>query len=458
MFYQDALKIFFVLAGSLLLCFGCQSAGQKAAKVVILYSNDILGELENCGCDENQLGGLSRKARAVSMTREETKNFLCLDAGNLFFRKKPLQEIEAREFLLKADYILAAYNRMACDAVNIGESDFALGLNPLLDLKKKATFPFISSNITDKITGEPMFEQVVFREKGGLKIGILGLCPTGAEVEKYVCIEDPVATARKMVERIGGQCDFIILLSGLGLEADKALAKQVPRIDLIVAAQADTLLPEALREGTTTIVQAYTRGQYLGRLDITRSSTKRAASFAFSNVLIPLKEDIGEDKEIVHLASEYNAKVSAMNKQEFFKAQRTDAAGASRDVPVYVGGDACLQCHTPQYENWQNTFHARAYNTLVKEGRNYDVECLACHTTGYGEPGGYMVSQRDQSPFLNVQCESCHGPGSRHSGETGGIVRNGGKEVCLGCHNEKNSPRFNYETYLPMVKCPVPKG
>ena len=66
-----------------------------------------------------------------------------------------------------------------------------------------------------------------------------------------------------------------------------------------------------------------------------------------------------------------------------------------------------------------------------------------------------MCHMGEESAFLNVQCESCHGPGSFHSDQKSGIVRNAGPEMCSGCHDEKNSPNFDYEEHLPHVKCPM---
>lgn len=455
MFHIRLKKVIIIfLLGNFFFFLGCRTGTLKKSDFVILFSNDVLGELENCGCDDAQLGGLPRKAKVISITKKEDREYLSLDAGNLFFRKPPLNEIERKEFLLKSEYILRAYNQMGCDGLNIGEADFILGLDALIDLRKKANFPFISSNILDKNTGAPVFQPVVFREISGLRVGILGLCPGSEKVDHSVLVDDPVAAVKKMVEKIRNQCDFIIVLSSLGLELDKVLAKQAPRINLIISGKADRLLTEAVIEGNTMIVQAYRRGQYLGRLDIKTDCSDKQPCFKIGSLIIPLKEEIGCDKGIVSIVKKYKTKLVAMNKQEFFKERLRTLNDEVKGSLLYKGMEQCKECHLLQYENWQNTFHAEAYETLVKDSSNYDVECLPCHTTGYSEPGGYSIAQAEESHLLNVQCESCHGPGSNHS-EKSGILRDGGEKVCLGCHDEKNSPNFDYEQYLPLVKCPV---
>lgn len=41
----------------------------------------------------------------------------------------------------------------------------------------------------------------------------------------------------------------------------------------------------------------------------------------------------------------------------------------------------------------------------------HDANCLPCHTTGYGKPGGFK-SIEETPDLAGVQCEMCHGPHS----------------------------------------------
>jgi len=102
----------------------------------------------------------------------------------------------------------------------------------------------------------------------------------------------------------------------------------------------------------------------------------------------------------------------------------------------FEGVGVCRKCHLDQADAWSKTAHAKAYESLrpkVKAAekvkakldpeRDYtkEPECLACHTTGYGRPGGYKLDMTasDARLFANVGCESCHGAGSQFRKEHG---------------------------------------
>ena len=94
---------------------------------------------------------------------------------------------------------------------------------------------------------------------------------------------------------------------------------------------------------------------------------------------------------------------------------------------TYLGARVCKGCHLVQHLSWQKLAHGKAFELLrpgIREApkqragldpsKDYsnDARCLRCHTTGYGEPGGF-ISREETPELLNVGCESCHGAGSR---------------------------------------------
>jgi len=91
-----------------------------------------------------------------------------------------------------------------------------------------------------------------------------------------------------------------------------------------------------------------------------------------------------------------------------------------------------------------------------------DAECLPCHVTGWGQPGGYAIPQEGSSPeaiasqqlaerMVGVQCEVCHGKGSEHARD-GSFGRGLLMEKCNDCHDEENSPDWDAEVYWRMIE------
>ncbi len=110
----------------------------------------------------------------------------------------------------------------------------------------------------------------------------------------------------------------------------------------------------------------------------------------------------------------------------------------------YVGGNACVRCHAPAVAMWRQTWHANAYETLRAEGREFDLECVGCHVTGYRRAAGSTVTHLDK--LQNVQCEACHGPGSWHVAnptDEKAIIAKPEAGECLGCHRSPHVEQFD---------------
>jgi predicted CXXCH cytochrome family protein len=117
---------------------------------------------------------------------------------------------------------------------------------------------------------------------------------------------------------------------------------------------------------------------------------------------------------------------------------------------IFIGDKVCRTCHLTEYKLWKETKHARAYQSLINKNQQFDLECIGCHTTGYGREGGFP-SLGSLGKFKGVQCEECHGPGDKHQ-RGGNIVKSVSEDVCLRCHTRERSPGFNYTKYLEAVQ------
>ena len=126
----------------------------------------------------------------------------------------------------------------------------------------------------------------------------------------------------------------------------------------------------------------------------------------------------------------------------------------------YVGSNTCRSCHEIEFKTWASGPHRHAVDTLTVKGKADDKDCLQCHTTAMGRPGGFPADGNGKSSpateLGSVGCESCHGPGGDHIAEDakkiGTIVSLGDKcdscvilQICGSCHDDANDPGFEFE-------------
>ncbi len=129
------------------------------------------------------------------------------------------------------------------------------------------------------------------------------------------------------------------------------------------------------------------------------------------------------------------------------------AHSAQTDSPQnkYVGVEACVECHEEIVRIYRTTSEkAVSDKAILKMRKKLTAEefrgCLSCHTTGYGEPSGFVSFE--QTPHLAVVgCESCHGMGYLHTIEQSveSIAQKPTLEVCLKCHDDSKVTRIFFD-------------
>jgi 2',3'-cyclic-nucleotide 2'-phosphodiesterase (5'-nucleotidase family) len=208
--------------------------------------------------------------------RESQKGVLVLDSGDLLFKKymNPIQENELKGMSEKAHLIIESLNLMGYDAIGIGDDDLTLGKEFLLDISKKANFPFLSSNLLDEASGKALFQSSLIKEINGLRIGIFSLLSpdffTGSSDprKKGLSIQQPIEVAQVMVKELKPKADLIVLLSHLGYVKDIELAQTVQGINIIVGGHTGINLIYPVVIKNTMILQTASRGMFGARLDL----------------------------------------------------------------------------------------------------------------------------------------------------------------------------------------------
>lgn len=156
-----------------------------------------------------------------------------------------------------------------------------------------------------------------------------------------------------------------------------------------------------------------------------------AGSF-FRYDLRDVREKYGSNDQVLARMRGYYKKVNEHNRQAFKDRKPKPVA---KGEASYVGGNQCEECHDDAYAFWKTTGHAGAYETLEVDFKEFNLDCVGCHVTGYEKPGGSTVTFVEG--LKDVQCESCHGPGSLHiddeSGDT--ITLTPAESVCKKCHH-----------------------
>jgi len=140
----------------------------KTYKLTVLHTNDSHGRFWH-----NKYGefGMPARSTMIKKIRKEVKaaggSVLLLSGGDI---NTGVPESD----LLQAEPDILAMNKMAYDAMAIGNHEFDNPLDVLTQQQLWASFPFLSTNIYQKDKNERMYQPYTIIEKQGLKIAIVG--------------------------------------------------------------------------------------------------------------------------------------------------------------------------------------------------------------------------------------------------------------------------------------------
>ncbi|MBT4369485.1 MAG: hypothetical protein HOD18_02925, partial [Candidatus Marinimicrobia bacterium] len=208
--------------------------------------------------------------------RESGVDPLIIDAGDLFFSTANLNSTNKKSELYRAGAILEGYNRVGCDAINVGHYEVLNGLSFLKSMEEKTEIPFLSANLRDAQTNKLLFEPFRIIEKGLLKIGIVGVTDKLPDTTKSMIADNYVEAGNHYIDEASKQADIIVIM----VNSDRKTYSELPTLfanaDFIVTSGSTNMTRENTRqkEGGPFLYSCGKQGKYMSVLSVEMEDKK----------------------------------------------------------------------------------------------------------------------------------------------------------------------------------------
>lgn len=477
---------------------GCSKREVRSAQdgsgssAVIFVSADMRGYIGPCGCSENMRGGIARAAHQLAEARKAGHPVLYVDAGDSLFGRTSIPPEAVPQEERKAKALAEAFKKMGLATRAVGELDDARGA----EFRSRLELPDQPSGVkTFELLGR-MVAVIVARDEAELQTAAKSARAQGAAFV-LALYHQPLPAAQKAAALPGLPVDLIVTGHGeeLSAEDNKLVRGAVPvvqlqskgrsllRIDLfatgaraeqfaLLRGQADVerelssldqrieLLRKQvnepmLREDVKALRKAKLE-EIIARREAlaARPPPSPEGRNAYSLRFVPLESNFPSLPEVQEVVTRYDRDVGQLN-LAWAREHGRDCPPPSAGQAGFVGNEACRECHAEAFPVWEESKHAHAYATLEQVGKNFHLDCVKCHVTGYERPGGVCRIDKVEGR-KDVGCESCHGPGSLHVEDPSAdnVVTTNEPKDCIGCHDPENSPHFEFKAYLAKILGP----
>ena len=410
-----------------------------ANTLTLVYTGNLDGELEPCGCSlEGDFGGIRRQATMIDRLRKKKPHLFLVSSGGLL-------RSESAHDRLTGEYILKGVNALRYDAIGVQWADLAYGTSFITS----DSVPWVASNWNDTL-----FETERRITRHGKTLAFFNWLDPRESPQRQMQASHDMATAgedrlplTQALQRARQAGALTVLATTLRLdEAQQQFSLE--HVDILLVRSAYEKYAEPKKVDGTLILQPGSRGMRMAELDLALDANGRIKSW--QHRIIPLPKTIPDARRLAAWYKGYNARV----KEDYEKGVQLAKAAQSGASP-YAGAQACQGCHAAAHKTWQGSRHSHAYGTLRRVNKAFDPNCIVCHTVGFNKTGGFIDD--DTTPHLShVQCESCHGAAQAHATSGGAQpVANAGwprEKMCAQCHTPAHSPSFNVDIYWPRIQ------
>lgn len=296
-------------------------------RITILHTNDLHSHFENW----------PRIRRYLKTTRQQVMadgaTVYTFDLGDHVDRVHPVSEAT------NGQQNIQLMNQIGYDGVTIGNNEGLGFVRAQLDhLYDHANFSVILGNLRTPDTHELpdwAIDHRLLTTAAGTRLLVLGL--TAPYHLTYPLagwqILDVQPTLAALLQRFAGQFDVCVLLSHLGLDVDRLLAKRFPQVTVIIGSHTHHLLPHGEHDHQSLLAAAGKFGRYIGKIELSITpdhQVKSAVASVTETATLPVAD--GDTAEITSLQDLGESILSEQRVANLPTAMEADPTGQPRLV------------------------------------------------------------------------------------------------------------------------------
>ena len=264
-------------------------------RISILHTTDLHGHiLPTSDYSGNaDLGGFARCATQIARWREENRNSILIDIGDVY---------QGTDVSLRTNgaLMIDLFNHLKYDVWIVGNHEFDWGVDKFVSAVAKSQMPVLAANMSiegkpsGKIDSGPLakVQPYILKEFDGIRVAIIGITTPGMpfwfrpEFIRGLDFQHSVEPARRAITKAKSDGAHAIVLAGhMGLKPRTggddfannifALTSEFPDIAAFIAGHTHQTIPSRTTNGVL-LTQADHFGIHVGRLDLTfdRASKK----------------------------------------------------------------------------------------------------------------------------------------------------------------------------------------
>lgn len=296
----------------LVLALGLLAGPARARPLHVLVTGDMHGWMQPQTLDGETLGGAAETlARWKRDEKLRPSDFLVLSAGDVATGP-------ALSSVYKGVPAVETMNAMGYDASALGNHEFDFGMDQLQVLGKLARFPFLAANVLQEGGGDKtLVPSFVVLDKGGLKVGVLGLITRdlkGLSLVKGLQVTDYVEALRRAAAQARARgAQILLVVAHVPLSELVAAASQVADlgIPLMMGGHSHELGQAQEKTSGTWVVNSGEWWKAYSRVDLDYDpGSGRTTVLSLKQVAVRARHP-ARDAKVAALVASWQAKLDA---------------------------------------------------------------------------------------------------------------------------------------------------